>query len=119
MFISLFQMELFDFTGTIHVTAFDDCAQKLIGEQADEVAKFLKFDSERYQSFFKSVLFKPFMFRLGTQKRGNIDYSKAAAKTKQVYFWAVKDLIPMPFDSYCAFLERAIEFTNTGSSVEK
>ncbi|VDK81999.1 unnamed protein product [Onchocerca ochengi] len=112
-------MELFDFTGTIHVTAFDDCAQKLIGEQADEVAKFLKFDSERYQSFFKSVLFKPFMFRLGTQKRGNIDYSKAAAKTKQVYFWAVKDLIPMPFDSYCAFLERAIEFTNTGSSVEK
>lgn len=63
-----FQMELFDFTGTVRVTAFDDCAQKLIGEQADEVAKFLKFDSERYQSFFKSVLFKPYMFRIGAQK---------------------------------------------------
>ncbi|OZC11633.1 BRCA2 repeat protein [Onchocerca flexuosa] len=112
-------MELFDFTGTIHVTAFDDCAQKLIGEQADEVAKFLKFDSERYQSFFKSVLFKPFMFRVSIQKKGNIDCSKAPVKTEQVHFWSVKDLIPMPFDSYCAFLERAIKFANFGISVEK
>ncbi|EJD75993.1 replication factor a 1 [Loa loa] len=112
-------MELFDFTGTVHVTAFDDCAQKLIGEQADEVAKFLKFDSERYQSSFKSVLFKPYMFRLGAQKSGNADYSTISTKTKQIYFWSMKDLIPMPFDNYCTFLQRAIEHANTGISVEK
>lgn len=99
-------MELFDFTGTVRVTAFDECAQKLIGEQADEVAKFLKFDSERYQSFFKSVLFKPYMFRIGAQKN---DYSTTPTKTEQVYFWSMKDLIPMPFDSYCTFLQHAVE----------
>uniref|UniRef100_A0A0R3RPC1 Replication protein A 70 kDa DNA-binding subunit n=1 Tax=Elaeophora elaphi TaxID=1147741 RepID=A0A0R3RPC1_9BILA len=112
-------MELFDFTGTIHVTAFDDCAQKLLGEQADEVAKFLKFDNERYQLPFKKVLFKPFMFRIGVRKRGNTDYLTAPAKTKQVYFWSMKDLIPMPFDGYCTFLQHAVEHASTGTSAEK
>ncbi|EJW88376.1 BRCA2 repeat family protein [Wuchereria bancrofti] len=112
-------MELFDFTGTVHVTAFDDCGQKLIGEQADEVAKFLRFDRDRYQSSFKSVLFKPYMFRLGAQRSGNADHSTASAKTKQVYFWSVKDVIAMPFDSYCTFLERTIEHTSNGMFIEK
>ncbi|KAK6101872.1 Replication factor-A C terminal domain family protein [Brugia pahangi] len=112
-------MELFDFTGTVHVTAFDDCAQKLIGEQADEVAKLLIFDRDRYQSSFKSVLFKPYMFRLGAQRRGNTDCSTASAKTKQVYFWSVKDVITMPFDSYCTFLERTIEHISSGIFIEK
>ncbi|VDK79398.1 unnamed protein product [Litomosoides sigmodontis] len=110
-------MELFDFTGTIHVTAFDDCAQKLLGEQADEVAKFLKFDNERYQSSFKSVLFKPYMFRIGAQRRGNADCS--TAKTKPVYFWLMKDLIPMPFSSYCTFLQHVVERTNSETCEEK
>ncbi|CAG9531562.1 unnamed protein product [Cercopithifilaria johnstoni] len=111
-------MELFDFTGTVHVTAFDDCAQKLVGEQADEVAKFLKFDSDRYQLSFKNVLFKPYMFRIGAQ-RGNIDYSTVPAKTKQVYFWSMKDLIPIPFDSYCTFLEHVVEHAGTAISTKK
>lgn len=111
-------MELFDFTGTVHVTVFDDCAQKLIGEQADEVAKFLKFDNERYQSFFKCVLFKPYMFRLGTQRKGNFDYPTATAKAKN-YFWSMKDLISMPFDSYCTFLQCAIKRAGAELSVKK
>lgn len=110
-------MELFDFTGTVHVTAFDDCAQKLLGEQADEVVKFLKFDNERYQSSFKSVLFKPYMFRIGAQRRVNTDCS--TVKTKPVYFWLMKDLIPMPFSNYCTFLQHMIEHTNTGTWEEK
>lgn len=112
-------MELFDFTGTLYVTAFDNCAQKLVGEQADEVAKFLKFDNERYQSCFKSVLFKPYMFRISAQRNGTADCLIAPTKIKQVYFWSMKDLIPMPFDSYCSFLQHAIERARTGISVEK
>ncbi|VBB28391.1 unnamed protein product [Acanthocheilonema viteae] len=112
-------MELFDFTGTVYVTAFDDCAQKLVGEQADEVAKFLKFDNERYQLSFKSVLFKPYMFRVGAQRRGSSDQSAAPTKTKEVYFWSIKDLIPMPFDSYCTFLQRTVEHASPGVSAEK
>ncbi|MCP9259323.1 Replication factor a 1 [Dirofilaria immitis] len=50
-------MELFDFTGIIHVTAFDECAQKLIGEQADETP------AKTEQIYFWSMKdFKPMPF---------------------------------------------------------
>uniref|UniRef100_A0A915PB15 Replication protein A subunit n=1 Tax=Setaria digitata TaxID=48799 RepID=A0A915PB15_9BILA len=109
-------MELSDLTGTVSVTAFDNCAQKLIGDEADEVAKFLKFDNDRYQLCFKSVLFKPYMFRISAQRRGSIDCLTAVAKPGQTLFWSMKDLTPMPFDSYCTFLQHAVEHAGAGTS---
>ncbi|VDM95104.1 unnamed protein product [Thelazia callipaeda] len=112
-------MELVDFTGAAYVTVFDDCAQKLIGEEADEVAKFLKFNEEKYHSCFKKVLFKPYIFRLDTKKRGNRDSSAVSMKLKEPFFWLVKDLTPTPFDSYCTFLQQSFENACSRTAVRK
>lgn len=115
-------MELVDFTGTLRVSAFDDCGQKLIGEEADEVAKFLKYDKEQYHSFFRAVLFKSYMFRIIARKRENLDRSApvaAAMRNRTPYVWSVIDLAPLPFDSYCTFLQRTTEFVSTENFVKR
>lgn len=64
-------MEIFDFTGTHWVTIFDGPATELLGEEADEVAKYQKHNYEKFEKAFKVPLFKTYVLRINSRKRGS------------------------------------------------
>ncbi|KHN89040.1 Replication protein A 70 kDa DNA-binding subunit [Toxocara canis] len=118
-------VELCDMTGTHWASLFDDCAEKLLGQPADEVVKVRNYNYDAYTAQFRTPLFKTYAFRVVARRHDNetstsaersqqqfgtstLPASKVAARAVSRMRWCVVDLMPVNYDTYIKFLERSL-----------
>uniref|UniRef100_F1KWX5 Replication protein A 70 kDa DNA-binding subunit n=1 Tax=Ascaris suum TaxID=6253 RepID=F1KWX5_ASCSU len=117
-------MELCDMTGTHWVSVFDDSAEKLMGESADEIAKTRSFNYDTYCAHFRALLFKTYAFRVVArrcendssisrermqQKVGTSGSGSSSARVQHKTRWSVIDLMPVNYDAYIQLLGRCVQ----------
>lgn len=106
-------LEVCDFTGSRNISVFNDCAEKLLKEPADEVAKFINYNYDRYRSYFKKVLFKKYLFRITARAQENIPIT-SITNTKDHSLpapirWSLLDFAEVPYDAYLNYLRKCLE----------
>uniref|UniRef100_A0A0N5AUI1 Replication protein A 70 kDa DNA-binding subunit n=1 Tax=Syphacia muris TaxID=451379 RepID=A0A0N5AUI1_9BILA len=99
-------LEVCDFTGTHKINVFNDIAERLLGETADEVAKYVKYDYDRYCSYFRKLFFKKYVFRIGIRTHEGIVLTNKI-DSSQVN-WLVLDFSEISYDLYVPYLEKCL-----------
>ncbi|VDD94413.1 unnamed protein product [Enterobius vermicularis] len=105
-------LEVCDFTGSRYISIFDKCAEKLIEEPANEVAKYMKYDYDKYSLYFKRLLFRKYIFRISTR-------SPEVPSTTPVVInkdrqrrnedrWLVVDFAKLPYNLYITYLNKCL-----------
>lgn len=117
----IFQVEIGDFTGTLLVSLFEGCAEKLLGDSADELAKIRSYNADEFLNRLRRPLFKTFSFRITARQessstgQNNVTKSvsstsldKSLSPSNQRFKWNVVGLTSLAYEYYIPFLQKCI-----------
>ncbi|VDK79482.1 unnamed protein product [Anisakis simplex] len=108
-------------SGSHWASVFDECAKKLLGESADELAKLRKYNPDAYSEYFRKPLFKTYSFRIVSRNQdvsklqqqqhsapssdNNSNQKMLSSKKVSKMRWSVLDLMPIDYDVHIQLLE--------------